>query len=239
MFYFAVFATYKDEEVKDFFNVIQMFNEEIILISYDKLIDIYEVVIDVKIFGYDKFISQEEKRHYEKNNELQKYFDRITVEEYIEDYKNIYISDNDEFSKFYIYARNLKHNECFKFNGMTKRILEIVPTLEEKRELRIWNQQFKQYFKTDYSKFLKYCLNRNNWEISFKDPIIFEEDKELEILQFYNFKYQNNNKEIFYDYSDINYEEEDYYDDDNEENWDYDFYDDYYDGMEEAGIDIY
>ena len=159
----------------------------------------------------------------------------MTVEEYIEDYKNIYISDNDEFSKFYIYARNLKHNECFKFNGMTKRILEIVPTLEEKRELRIWNQQFKQYFKTDYSKFLKYCLNRNNWEISFKDPIIFEEDKELEILQFYNFKYQNNNRDIFYDYGDIDYEEEDYYDDDNEENGDYDFYDE----LEEAGIDIY
>lgn len=223
MFYFAVFAAYKDEEIKSFFNVIQTFNEEIVLISFDKLINIYEVIIDIKTFGYDKLISQTEKRHYEKNNELQKYFDRITVEEYIEDYKNIYISDNDEFSKFYIYAKNLKYNVFFEFNNITKRILDIVTTLEEKGDLRIWNQQFKQYFKTDYSKFLNYCLNRDSWEVSFKDPIVFEEDNELEILQFYYFN---------------NYEEKYYYDDDNEENEYYDIYDDFYDEMEEAGVNI-
>lgn len=225
MFYFAIFAAYNNEEVKNFFDVIQIFNEDIVLISYDKLINIYEVIIDIKTLGYDKIVSQVEKRNYEKINELKKYFDRISIEEYIEDYKNIYISDNSEFSKFYIYARNLKHNECFKFNNTTKRILEIVSTIKENSDLRIWNQQFKQYFKTDYLKFLNYCLNRGHWEISFKDPIVFEEDDELEILQFYYF---NNN-----------YEEEEYYDDDDEdyENY-YDNYDEYYDEMEEAEVDI-
>ena len=225
MFYFAVFAAYKDEEVKSFFNVIQIFNEEIVLISYDKIIDIYEIIIDIKAFGYDKIISQSEKRQYEKFDELKKYFDRITIEEYVDDYKNIYISDDYEFSKFYVYARNLKHNECFKFNIVMKRILEIVPTLKEKGDFRIWNQQFKQYFKSDYSKFLKYCLNRNSWEISFKDPIVFEENKELEILQFYHF---NNNCE----------EEEFYYDDDEEDEY-YDIYNYFCNEMEEVGIDIY
>lgn len=225
MFYFAIFAAYNNEEVKNFFDVIQIFNEDIVLISYDKLINIYEVIIDIKTLGYDKIVSQVEKRNYEKINELKKYFDRISIEEYVDDYKNIYISDDYEFSKFYVYARNLKHNECFKFNIVMKRILEIVPTLKEKSDLRIWNQQFKQYFKSDYSKFLKYCLNRNSWEISFKDPIVFEENKELEILQFYHY---NNNCE----------EEEFYYDDDEEDEY-YDIYNYFCNEMEEVGIDIY
>ena len=226
MFYFAVFTAYNDDEVRDFFNIIQIFNEEIVLISYNKLIDIYEVTLDIKEFGYDKFITQVEKRYYRKINELKKYFDRMTIEEYVEDYKNIYNSDDDDFTKFYIYARNLKHNECFKFNGVSKRILEIVQTLEEKSDLRIWNQQFKQYFKTDYSKFLNYCLNRSSWEVSFKKPIKFEYDRELEILQEYEIDYKDDRE---YE-DDLDYEEED---------GDYNFYDDYYDEMEEVGVDIY
>ena len=228
MFYFAVFSSDNEQEIKDFFNVIQIFNEEIILISYDIVIRIYEVTVDIKTFGYEKYLPNSIKKSYEKYNTLKKYFERSSNEEYIEDYENIYISDNYNFSKIYIFAKNLINNEFFNMNGFKKRVLEIAPTIKEKSEIRIWNQQFKQYFKTNYQKFLNYCVNRSYWEISFKNPIKFEFNRELEILNIIDYV-QNEEEDL--DYSD--YEDEEEYDY-------YDYHDDdYYNEMEEIGIDNY
>lgn len=226
MFYFAVFSSDNEKEIKDFFNVIQIFNEEIILISYDVMVKVYEVTVDIKSFGYEKYVSESMKKSYEKYNTLKKYFERCSNEEYIEDYENIYISDNNNFSKIYIYAKNLKNNEFFNLNGIKKRVLEIAPTIIERSEIRIWNQQFKQYFKTEYHKFLIYCIDRTHWEISFTNPVEFEFNKELEILN-------------IVDYVPDEEEDSDYSEYDDEEDY-YDFHDDdYYNEMEEAGIDNY
>ena len=103
---------------------------------------------------------------------------------------------------------------CFK-----KRVLEIAPIIKEKSEIRIWNQQFKQYFKTNYQKFLNYCVNKSHLEISFKNPIKFEFNRELEILNIVD--YVPNEEE------DSDYLDYDYHDDD------------YYNEMEEMGIDNY
>ena len=231
MFYFTVFSANNNREVEDFFEIVQIFNKEIVLISFDIVNNLYEITLDVKSFGYEKYIPKSVKDSYENYYALKKYFERSSIEEYIEDYKNIYISDDYEFTKIYIYARNLKNNELFNMDGTKKNILKIAPTIKEKSEIRIWNQQFKQYLKTDYPRFLKYCLSRGNWEVSF-NPNVFEKENKLEILQNYYFNNNESNEENYIDSDDEIIEE-------NEDRDECIDRDEYYDELEEMEIELF
>lgn len=206
MFYFAIFSSDSEKEIKDLFNVIQIFNEELILISYNTVTKYYEVTVDIKIFGYERYLPESIKNSYKKYDILKKYFGRSSIEEYLEDYENIYDSDTYNFPKIYIYARNLINNEFFNLNSIKRHVLEIAKTIKEKREIRIWNKQFIRYFKTNYQKFLYYCIDRTYWENDYTDSVEFEFNKELEILNFTDYV-PIEEKDL--DYSDYEDEEED------------------------------
>ena len=184
MFFFGSF--YVESEKMDFYNVLKLFSDETVLISYNNFSESYELIIDIPHFGYDKFISTKIKLSYKYYTILMKYFNRISLEEYIEEYKNIYSSDVYYPLNLYIFAKNKKNNANFKLDKITKEILEVVPNIKDKSENRIWNQQFLQYFKHDYSEFYNYCLNRNSWTVSFKNFSHYMEEEELEAVEILN-----------------------------------------------------
>ena len=242
MLHIAFFCSNVKDDVEKFFNVIRIFNNEIILISYDTINKFYEVIMDINNSENDNNIFNEMKRCY-----AYEHFNMYAVENYIKDYTKIYISDKYVFSKIYIYAKNTINNDYFNLDDIKKRVLEIAKTVEEKFEIRIWNQQFKQYFKRDYSKFLDYCIDRSHWEVDFQNPNVFEGDKELGILKTskfdfnecelnYNIKYTDDDE--YYNENEYPYEDENSDDEDSFSYEDLDN-DDFYDEYEEAGIDNY
>ncbi len=99
---------------------------------------------------------------------------------------NIYNSDVNYPLNLYVYAKNKMNNSNFTLNKTTIEVLETVIKIKNKSENRIWNQQFLQYFKHDYSEFYKYCLNRDSWTISYKNFSQFSEEKELEAVEILN-----------------------------------------------------
>lgn len=194
MFFLGCF--YIDSEKSEFFDIIKLFSNEIVLISYDKYSESYEVIIDIPKFGYGMFMSNKVKLSYLYYIQLMKYFNRISIEEYIEEYKNIYNSDVHYPLNLYIYAKNKMNNSNFTLNKTTIEVLETVIKIEDKSENRIWNQQFLQYFKHDYSEFYKYCLNRDSWTVSYKNFSQYSEEKELEIVDLLNSMKKPYNKQI-------------------------------------------
>lgn len=243
MLYSVFFCSDVKNDVEKLYNVIRIFNNEIILISFDTINKTYEIIIDIKFSDNDNDILKEMKRCY-----AEEHFNMYSVENYIENYTNIYVSDSYNFSKIYIYARNAMNKNHFDLNDMKKNILDIAKTVKEKSEIRIWNQQFKQYFKQDYSKFLNYCIDRTHWEVDFNITCVFEGENELEILK--TSKFDFNEDELCYNikytdedeyYNEIEYQDEDGYSDEDEySDEEHSFnYDDFYDELEKIGIDNY
>ena len=194
MFFFSSF--YVDSEKTEFFNIVKLFSNEIILISYNRYTESYEIIIDIPIFGYNIFIPTKIKLSYLFYTPLMRYFNRISIEEYIEEYKNIYSSDVCYPLNLFVYAKNKINNSKFELNKTTREVLETVLNVVDKSENRIWNQQFLQYFKHDYSEFYKYCLNRDSWTVEFKNFSHYMEEEELEAVEILNNMKKPYNKQI-------------------------------------------
>ena len=231
MFFFAVFHV---EEFDMLYSVINTLPDEVVLISYDRTNKVYELTIDIKELGYGKCVRRGDFASYRSDAQLSAiytYFTRISVKEYINEYTKIYVSDKKGFPKMYIYAKNKMSCVPFVLFANHKTVLRMASSIDEYDcygSPRVWNQQFKQYLKTDYFKFAEvYCLDRSYREVSFK-PIVFQGQGELEVFRLLqNQDHEEQEEEEVYE------EEEDWESENGEEGWD-----EIYDEYEEAEVDF-
>lgn len=235
MFFFTVFHV---EEFDMMYDVINTLPDDVVLISYDRQNKVYELTIDIKELGYGKYVRREDFDIYRSDAQLDaiyRYFTRISIEEYIEEYTKIYVSDKKEFPKMFIYAKNKIMCVPFVLFAHHKTVLRMASTIQDNDcygSPRQWNQQFKQYFKGKYIKFVEeYCLDRGHFEVTFERNV-FQGQDELEVFGLlHNQTYDEQEEEEIYT------DEEDDWDDwdDAEEEGPDDFYDEY----DEAEVDLY
>ena len=231
MFFFTVFHV---EEFDMLYDVICALPDDVVLISYDRTNRVYELTIDIKELGYGRCVRERDFAAYRPSAQLlaiYKYFTRISVEEYIDDYTKIYVSDEKDFPKMYIYAKNKAESVPFVLFGHHYSVLRMASSIDEYDcygTPRVWNQQFKQYFKTNYFKFVEeYCPNRGHWEVTF-EPNVFQGQDELEVFRLLRNQVNDEREE-----EEAREEEEEWESDDEVEGSD-DFYDEY----DEAEIDF-
>ena len=231
MFFFTVFHV---EEFDMLYDVICALPDDVVLISYDRTNRVYELTIDIKELGYGKCVRERDFAAYRPTAQLlaiYKYFTRISVEEYIDDYTKIYVSDEKDFPKMYIYAKNKAESVPFVLFGHHYSVLRMASSIDEYDcygTPRVWNQQFKQYFKTNYFKFVEeYCPNRSHREVTF-EPNVFQGQDELEVFRLLRNQVNDEREE-----EEEHEEEEDWESEDEVEGSD-DFYDEY----DEAEIDF-
>ena len=231
MFFFTVFHV---EEFDMLYDVICALPDDVVLISYDRTNRVYELTIDIKELGYGKCVRERDFAAYRPTAQLlaiYKYFTRISVEEYIDDYTKIYVSDEKDFPKMYIYAKNKAESVPFVLFGHHYSVLRMASSIDEYDcygTPRVWNQQFKQYFKTNYFKFVEeYCPNRGHREVTF-EPNVFQGQDELEVFRLLRNQVNDEREE-----EEEHEEEEDWESEDEVEGSD-DFYDEY----DEAEVDF-
>lgn len=231
MFFLAIFHV---EEFDMLYNVINTLPDDVVLISYNRTDKVYELTIDIKELGYGRCVHRGDFASYRSDAQLSviyTYFSRISVQEYIDEYTKIYVSDKKDFPKMYIYAKNKEMPVPFVLFAHHKSVLRMVSSIDEYDcygTPRVWNQQFKQYLKTNYFKFVEeYCVDRSHREVTFV-PNVFQGQDELEVFELlHNQIYDDQEEEEVYD------EEEDWESDDEVEGQD-DFYDEY----DEAEVDL-
>lgn len=232
MFFFTVFHV---EEFDMMYDVINTLPDDVVLISYDRQNKVYELTIDIKELGYGKYVRRENFAVYRSDAQLDaiyRYFTRISIEEYIEEYTKIYVSDKKGFPKIYIYAKNKIMCVPFVLFAHHKTVLRMASTIQDNDcygSPRQWNQQFKQYLKSNFIKFVEeYCLDRGHFEVTFERNV-FQGQDELEVFRLLREQIDDEQEE------EEVYEEEEESERENEEEGLDDFYDEY----DEAEVDLF
>ena len=224
MFFLAVFHV---EEFDMLYSVINTLPDNVVLISYDRTNKVYELTIDIEELGYGRCVRRGDFASYRSDAQLSAiytYFSRISVQEYIDEYTKIYVSDKKGFPKMYIYAKNKKESVPFVLFAHHVSVLRMASTIQDHDcygTPRVWNQQFKQYFKVDYYKFAEeYCVNRGYREVTFEKNE-FQGQDELEV-----FGLLQNQVHDEWEEEEVFEVEDDRESDDEDEGWD-EIYDEY------------